>query len=325
LKLITSLAATVTFVLATVVPQSASADSYPSRPIRLINPNPPGAASDIISRAIGHELSKRLGQPIVVENRPGAGSTIGSEVGAKAAPDGYTLMITSSPLFGVVPLLYPKLGFDPLKDFESVIVLASFSNVLTVHPSVPAKSVKELIALAKAQPGKLTYSSSGNGTTTHMSGEMFKSLAGVDIMHIPYKGGAPAMNDLLGGQVSMMFNNSPASLPHINAGKVRALAVTGIKREPSLPDVPTMVEAGVPGYQADGWFSLSVPTGTPKEIITRLNAAAAEGMKSPEFVKRITDLGYGIVGGTPKKMDEMIKAEIERWGPVVKASGARID
>ncbi len=305
--------------------QQAFAQTYPDKPVRLINPNPAGGTADFLSRVVGDELSRALGQPIVVENRPGAGSTVGTEVGAKAAPDGYTLMLTSSPLYGVVPLLYSKLAFDPFKDFASVIVLASFNNVLVVHPGLNAHSVKELIALAKAEPGKLTYGSTGNGTTTHLSGELFKSKTGTNILHVPYKGAPPGLNDLMGGRLSMMFINMPSSLPLIKAGKLRALGVTGTRREPALPDVPTVEEAGVPGYQAAGWFSLSVPAGTPKEIITRVNGVLAQAIRSPEFSKRITDLGFSPVGGTPAQMEEMIKVEVERWGPVVRASGAKND
>ena len=306
-------------------PQAATAQAYPDKPVRLINPNPAGGTADFLARAVGDELSKGLGQSVVVENRPGAGSTVGTEVGAKAAPDGYTLMITSSPLFAVVPLLYSKLGFDPFKDFASVMVLASFNNVIVVHPDIKASTVKELIALARAEPGKLTYGSTGSGTTTHLSGELFKSMTATDIVHVPYKGAPPGLNDLMGGRLTMMVVNIPSSLPLVKAGKLRALAVTGTQRERGLPDVPTVEEAGVPGYQAAGWFSLSVPAGTPKPIVTRLNAILAHSMKTPEFIRRMTDLGFGIVGGTPEQMDEMIKVEVQRWAPVVKASGATVD
>ncbi len=311
--------------LGAVVPQIGVAQGYPDKPVRLINPNPAGATADFLARAVADELSKGLGQTVFVENRPGAGSTIGTEVGAKSPPDGYTLMLTSSPLFGVVPLLYSRLAFDPFKDFSSVMVLATFNNVIIVHPGLKAQTLKEMMELARAEPGKLTYGSTGNGTTTHLSGELFKYKTGIQIIHVPYKGAPPGLNDLLGGRLSMMFINIPAALPLVKAGKLRALAVTGAQREASLPDVPTVEEAGVPGYQAAGWFSLSVPAGTPKPIIAKVNGVLAQAMKTKEFSSRIVDLGFGVVGGSPEQMDEMIKVEVERWAPVVKASGAKID
>ena len=313
------------FALAALAPCIAPAQSYPSKPVRLICPYPPSGATDITARAIASELSKSLGQPVIVDNRPGAGGNIGAELAAKAAPDGYTILTSISALHGIVPVLYSKLNYDPNKDLAPVIVLVSYSNVLVVNPSVKAASVKELIALAKAEPGKLTFASSGSGATTHMSGEMFKHLTGVDIVHVPYKGAAPAMTDLLGGQVNMMFDAVPTSLPHIKSGKLRALGVTGAKREPALPDVPTIAEAGVPGYEASVWFGLEVPASTPKAIIARLSEASMKGLAAPEFAKRMTELGFTIVGGTPEQAGEMIKVEIQRWGPVVKASGAKAE
>ena len=307
--------------------QSVFAQSYPSRPVRLICPYPPGGATDIISRAIAHELSKALAQTVVVENRPGAGGRVGAEAGARAAPDGYTITLSGiSSALG--PLLYSKMNYDPIKDLTPIIALASFSNVLVVHPGLKAESVKELLALAKATPGGLTFASSGTGATTHLSGELFKYLAGVDILHVPYKGSAPAVADLIGGQVQMMFDNIPSSLPHVRAGRLRALAVTGAKREAELPEVPTVAEAGIPGYESGGWFGLAAPTGTPKEIIARLNAAALKGIQSPEFIKRMTGLGYNILGGTPEDMSERIGANTQYWSPVVKvlrAGGASFD
>jgi tripartite-type tricarboxylate transporter receptor subunit TctC len=303
----------------------AGAQSFPTKPIKLICPFPAAGAVDIASRAIASELAKNLGQPVTVDNRPGAGGNIGGAEAARSAPDGYTLFMTTSGINAINPALYAKMPFDPVKDLAPVIALVSLSNVLVVHPSVKANSVAELIALAKAEPGKLTYASSGYGTSIHMSGEMFKHMARVDILHVPYKGSAPAITDLLGGQVMIMFDNLPSALPHIKAGKLRALAVTGAQRDPLLPDVPTVAEAGVPGYESGVWFGLAVPAGTPKEEIARLNEAAVKGAKSPEFVKRMTEMGYTIVGGTPEQMAEMNKVETARWGPIVKASGAKVD
>ena len=310
-------------VLATASLVGAQAQS--PKPIRLICPFPPAGAVDIASRAIAAELSKILGQTVTVENRPGAGGNIGGAEAARAAPDGTTLFMTTSGINAINPALYAKMPFDPIKDLTPVAALVSLSNVLVVHPSVKANSVADILALARAEPGKMNYASSGNGTSIHMSGEMFKHLTKVDIVHIPYKGSAPAVSDLLGGQVMMMFDNIPSALPHIKAGKLRALAVTGARRDPLLPDVPTVAEAGVPGYESGVWFGIAVPAATPKEEIARINDAAVKGTKSPEFVKRMTELGYSIIGSTPEQMAEMNKLETARWGPIVKASGAKVD
>lgn len=303
----------------------ASAQAFPSKPIRLICPFPPAGAVDIASRAIANELQKNFGQPVTVENRPGAGGNLGLAEAARAAPDGYTIFMTTSGINAINPLLYSKMPADPLKDLAPVVTLVSLSNVLVVHPSVKANSVQEVLGLARAEPGKLTYASSGSGTSIHMSGEMFKYLTRTDILHVPYKGSAPAVTDLIGGQVNMMFDNIPSALPHIKAGKLRALATTGAKRDPALPDVPTIAEAGVAGYESGVWFGLAVPAGTPREVIGRINAEAVRGTKAPEFVKRMTDLGYVILGTTPEQMADMSRQEVARWTPVVKASGAKAD
>jgi len=303
----------------------AQAQGYPNKPIRLICPFPPGGAVDIASRAIAAELSKNLGQPVTVDNRPGAGGNIGGTEAARSAPDGYTLFMTTSGIQAINPALYSKMPFDPNKDLMPVVGLVSLNNVLVLHPSVKANSVAEVIAMAKAQPGAVNYASSGSGTSIHMSGEMFKHLTGVNMVHIPYKGSAPALNDLLGGQVMMMFDNIPSALPHIKSGRLRALATTGAKRDPLLPELPTVAEAGVSGYESGVWFGLAVAAGTPKEIIAKLNAEAVKGTKAPEFVKRMTELGYNIMGTSPETMSDMLRAETNRWGPIVKASGAKAD
>ena len=303
----------------------AQAQGYPNKPIRLICPFPPGGAVDIASRAIATELSKNLGQPVTVDNRPGAGGNIGGAEAARSAPDGYTLFMTTSGIQAINPVLYSKMPFDPNKDLVPVVGLVSLNNVLVLHPSVKANSVAEVIAMAKAQPGAVNYASSGSGTSIHMSGEMFKHLTGVNMVHIPYKGSAPALNDLLGGQVMMMFDNIPSALPHIKSGRLRALATTGAKRDPLLPELPTVSEAGVTGYESGVWFGLAVAAGTPKEIIAKLNAEAVKGTKAPEYVKRMTELGYNILGTTPEVMAEMSRNEVQRWGPIVKASGAKAD
>jgi len=311
--------------LALLLPLGAAAQNYPHKPIRLVVPFTPAGAVDIASRAIAIELLKQLGQPVSVENKPGAGGNLGAAEVARAAPDGYTLLMTTSGIQAINPALYAKMPFDPNKDLVPVAALVSLNNVLVLHPSVPANSVKEVIALAKKDPGKWTYASSGNGTSIHMSGAMFTQLTGTDLLHIPYKGSGPAVTDLLAGQVNMMFDNIPSSLPHIRAGKLRALATTGAKRDPALPDLPTIAEAGVPGYESGVWFGIAAPAGTPKEIISKLNAAAVQGARSPEFGKRMKDLGYNLIPGSAEEMAALLKAELARWAPIVKSTGAKID
>ena len=304
---------------------AAMAQSFPSKPIRLVCPFPPGGAVDIASRAIALELSKSLGQPVTVDNKPGAGGNIGGAEVARSAPDGHTLLMTTSGIQAINPALYAKMPFDPSKDLAPISVLVSLNNVLVLHPSVKANSVTDVISLGKAQSGLLNYASSGSGTSTHMSGEMFRALSNISMTHIPYKGSAPAMNDLLGGQVMMMFDNIPSALPHIKAGKLKALATTGAKRDPSLPDVPTIAEAGLNGYESGVWFGLMVAANTPRDIVNKLNAEVVKGTKSPEFIKRMTELGYIIHGTSPETMADMNKSEVQRWGPIVKASGAKAD
>jgi tripartite-type tricarboxylate transporter receptor subunit TctC len=304
---------------------TTQAQTFPSKPIRLICPFPPGGAVDIASRAIAAEMSKTLGQQVTVENRPGAGGNIGGAEVARAAPDGYTMLMTTSGIQAINPVLYPKMQYDPNKDLAPIAVLVSLANVLVVNPAVKANSVTELIALAKAQPGKMTYASSGSGTSIHMSAELFKQLTKIDIVHVPYKGSAPALTDLIGGQVNLMFDNIPSALPHIKAGRLNALATTGARRDPTLPDLPTVAEAGVKGYESGVWFGLAAPAGTPKEIVAKLADEALKATKSPDYVKRMTEVGYVIVGAGPDQMAEMTRAEINRWGPVVKSSGATAD
>jgi tripartite-type tricarboxylate transporter receptor subunit TctC len=311
--------------LAALTPGAAMAQAFPNKPIRLVVPYAAGGATDIIGRAAAAELSKTLGVPVTVDNRPGAGGNVGAEMVARSAPDGYTMLVSPSSLHGITPFLYSKLSYDPNKDLVPVIVLAGLANVLVVNPAVKANSVAELIALAKSQPGKLTYASSGNGSTIHLSGEMFKQMAGLDIVHVPYKGSGPALTDLIGGQVQLMFDNIPSAINQIRAGKLRALATTGPKRSPALPDLPTMAEAGLAGYEATAWFGLSLPAGTPREIIARLNAEGMKATRAPDFIRRVNEQGYEMVGGTPEQMAASIQDELRRWGPVVKASGAKVD
>ena len=301
----------------------AQAQAFPSKPIRLVCPFPPAGAVDIASRAIAAELTRVLGVTVTVDNKPGAGGNIGGADVVRSAPDGYTILMTTSGIQAINPALYSKMPFDTMKDLVPISALVSLNNVLVVHPSVKANTVAEYIALGK--PGPVTVASSGNGTSIHMSAEMFKHLTQFNMTHIPYKGSAPALTDLLSGQVSSMFDNIPSALPHIKAGKLRALATTGAKRDATLPDLPTIAEAGVKGYESGVWFGLAAPAGTPADIIAKLSAAAIQGTKSPEFVKRMTELGYNILGTNAAEMASMNQAEIQRWGPIVKASGAKVD
>ena len=317
--------AAVLLAVAALLPLPASAQSFPTKLIRIIVPYPPGGALDITARAIAHELTKIFEQPVVVENRAGAGGNVGSAEVAKAAPDGYTLLAITSAIHAINPALYSRMPFDPSKDFAPVAALVLLNNVLVVHPSVPARSVQELIALAKSQPGKMTFASSGSGTTVHLSGELFKTMTGIDILHIPYKGSAPAVADLLAGHVNLMFENIPAAASLIKGGKLHPLGVTGAKRSPLFPDLPTIAESGLPGYESSVMYGLVAPAGTPKEVIDRLNAAAVKGANSKEFRERLEPRGYEIIPGSPENMAEMLKAETARWAPVIKASGARVE
>jgi tripartite-type tricarboxylate transporter receptor subunit TctC len=303
---------------------TASAQDYPAKPIRVITPYGAGGASDIVVRAGVHEMSKTIGQGIIVENRTGAGATIGFEAFAASPPDGYTLLGTASSLHGIAAALYTKtLSRDPNKDIEPIIVFANVSNVLVVNPSVNAKSTKELIELAKKDPGKLTFVSAGVGTSVHMAGELFKNMAGVQMTHVPYKSSVAALVDLIAGRVDVMFDNIPSALPHIRSGKLRALATTGAKRAAVLPELPTIAEQGLAGYEAGVWIGLLAPAGTPKPIIAKLNAEGQKAVKAPDFQKRMADLGFEVIGGTPEQMRKMIDDEVKRMHPIVRASGAK--
>ena len=313
------------FAIALLFPAMAFGQAFPSKPLRIVVPFPPAGAVDIATRATAHEMTRVLGQPVAVENKPGAGGNLGVLDVARSAPDGYSMVMSTSGIQAINPFLYSKMPLEVNKDLVSVAPIVSLNNVLVVNPSFPPRSVKEVIDITRKNPGKYTYASSGNGTSIHMSGAMFTFLTKTDIVHIPYKGSAPAVTDLLAGQTQMMFDNIPSSLPHIKAGKLIALATTGAKRDPALPDVPTMQEAGVPGYESGVWFGLMVPAGTPRDVIMRLNGAAVQATRAPDFVKRMTDLGYNIIPGTPDDMAQDIQTELKRWGPIVKASGAKID
>jgi len=304
---------------------TAAAQSYPSKPIRLIVPFVAGGPPDILSRLLGQEMAGALGQPIVVENKPGAGGNLGYELAAKAAPDGYTVLLGSINTHAINPTLYRTLPFDPVKDFTPVTLLALVHNVLVVHPSSPANSVKDLLAQAKAEPGRLTFGSAGNGTTLHLAGELMKLMASIDLVHVPYKGAPQALTDLVGGRISMAFSGVPPAMPLIQGGKLKALAVTAPKRIALLPDVATVSESGLPGYDVVAWNGLLVPAGTPREIIDRLNVTALKALAQPDVRERLLARGFEPVGSTPKEFAEVIDRDVRKWSRVVKESGARID
>jgi tripartite-type tricarboxylate transporter receptor subunit TctC len=312
-------------ILLATAATGAWAQPYPSKPIRIVVPFAAGGTTDLLARAAAQKLTEAWGQPVVVDNRPGAGGNIGSELVAKAAPDGYTVEMGTVGTHAINASLYARMPYDHVKDFAPIILVATVPNVLVVNPGVPVKSVQELIAYAKANPGKLNFASPGSGTSGHLCGELFKVMAGVQITHIPYKGSAPALQDLLGGQVQMMFDNLPSALPHIKAGKLRALAVTTAARAAALPDLPTVAEAGLPGFEASSWFGLLAPAGTPPDIVARLNAEIAKWLASPDAMEKLLALGANAAGGSPEDFTKHIAAETAKWQKVVKASGAKVD
>ena len=303
-----------------------SAQPYPSKPIRVVVPNPAGGYYDVIARAVGQKVGESIGQPMVVENRVGAGGSLGTEFTAKSPPDGYTIMVGGIGPHGIAPSLYANLPYDPVKDFAPIILVATTPNILVVHPSSPIKSVQELVAAARQKPGGLSYASNGNGTSQHLSAEMLATTMGLKLNHVPFKGSAPAVTAMLGGQVDFAFVVAPDALAHVKAGKLRAIGVTGAKRAAPLPDVPTLAEAGVPGYEATAWFGYLAPAGTPREIIDRLNAEVAKALESPDVRERLAPGGLSeLPGGTPERFGDFIKTEIAKWSKVVKESGAKID
>src|SRR6266852_6243254 len=295
--------------------------TYPSRPIRFIAPFPPGGSTDVLCRLLGLKLAEGLGQSVTVDNRPGASGNIGHEAAAKAAPDGYTILISSSSTLVNNVYLFKSLRYDPLGDFTPVSMVASAGQVLVVHPSVPAKNVSELIALAHAQPARLNFGSGGKGIQSHISGEMFKAATGIDIVHIPYKGTVQAVGDLVAGQVQLVFADMVPAMPHIKAGRIRPLAVTTENRSPVLPDVPTMIESGVPGYRAGVWWAVMSPKGTPDAIVNRLNAELGRIVKLADVQEKYASLGIVAEYSTPQQVTEMIKRDTPRMAQVLKAAG----
>jgi tripartite-type tricarboxylate transporter receptor subunit TctC len=313
---------TLTLTLATAclaLGVTAANAQYPTKPIHFVSPWAPGGANDILARAIGNEISRTLGQPVIVENKPGASGTTGTTTVAKSPPDGYTITLGSTPSYATAKSMYPALGYDPIKDFAPVTLVARVSNLLVVHPSVPANNVKELIAYAKANPGKLNFSSVGSGSTPHLSAELFKMLAGVDMNHVPYKGTAPALVDLIAGRVELAFEGTPALLPHVRANALRALGITSAKRSPLLPEVPAIAET-LPGFDVNVWYAVFAPAGTPPDVVKKLNGAIVASLRTPVLSKQLGDLGAELVGSTPEELGTYLGAETAKWEKVIKAA-----
>jgi len=300
------------------------AAGYPAKPIRIVVPFPPGAFNDSLGRMLGQRFQEAWGQPGIVENRPGAGSLVGTELAAKSAPDGYTLLVVALP-FSVLQSLRPQAKLDVTRDFMPVIQAGATPNVLVVHPSLPVQSVQDFIKLARAKPGQLAYASSGSGSSNHLSMEMFKSMTGTDIVHIPYKGSSPAMTDLIAGQVQAFFDNAPNALPHVRAGKLRALAVTTSARSSFAPDLPTVSESGVPGYEITAWFGVVAPAGAPREIIEKLNGEIQRFLATPDARDRFQKAGVEPVGGSAQQFGDFLRKEVAKWAKVVKDSGAKVE
>ena len=317
-----------TLAAAGLLPAAAMAQpdaQWPAKPIRWVVPFPPGGAMDVIARTLGEKAGRTLGQPFVIENRPGAGGNIGADAVAKSPADGYTIMITSIGM-ATNKALYPRLSYDPVKDFAPISLLAIVPNVLVVNTAKTTdKSVADVIAHAKRDPGKLTYASAGNGTSIHLAGEVFASMAGLNLLHVPYKGSGPAVTDMLGGQVDLMFDSITSARPHILSGKLRALGVTSAKRSATLPGVPTIAEAGVPGYEVSPWFAVFAPAGTPAAIVNKINAALIDAMKQPDTVAKFETIGAEPIGTTPQQLATHLDKELARWGALIKERNIRMD
>lgn len=305
--------------------QAQAQQQWPDKAVRFIVPFPPGGSTDVVGRVVAEKLRDRLGQPFVVDNKAGAGGTIGSDIAARAAPDGYTMMIGTSSTHAIAPGLYANLAYDPSKDFEPVTLIGAATVLLVTHPSVPAKSVEELIALAKADPQRLSFASSGAGGVSHLIGEYFKSLAGIELLHVPYKGDTPMITDLISGQVSMAFGTAVAFLPHVKNGALQALAVTNATPSPIVPDLPTIAESGLPGFEALQWFGILMPAGTPDEIVERLNREIVEILRMPDVRERFQSMGIEIAGNSPGEFASFMKDESAKWQEVVKRAGVKVN
>jgi tripartite-type tricarboxylate transporter receptor subunit TctC len=315
-------AAALAAMVATAAP--ALGQSYPTKPIRIVAPSTPGDAPDVIARLVADKLSAALGQQVVVDNKPGAGGVVGSESVAKSPPDGYTLIMGNAGSHGINAAVYSKLPYDIQRDFAPVSQVAIAPNVMVINPSVPANSVAEFIAYAKSQPGKLSYASGGNGSSAHMSMELFKAMAGIDVQHIPYKGSSPALTDLIGGQVAVFIGNMPPTVPHIKSGKLRALAVTTKSRSALMPELPTISDT-LPGYETVAWFGVLAPAGTPPEIVNRLSAEIGRIARSPEMREKLVAMGAEPVGGTPEEFKAVIDRDIAKWKPLAQKVGIKVD
>jgi len=304
---------------------AAQAADYPTRPITIILGFAPGGPSDVVARVVQRKMEQVLGQPVIIENRPGAGGNTAAEAVARSAPDGYTLAFATNGMMATNVSLYKKIGYDPVKDFAPITILGSQANILYVHPSVKANSVAELVALAKDNPGKLNFASGGHGTAGHLAGELFKTEARINIVHVAYKGTGPALQDVLAGHVQMAFSAAAPIVPHIQSGAVRPLAVTSLKRTAALPEIPAFAELGYPGFEAITWHSLVAPAGTPREVIATLHRAAMAALEDPEVKKQFATLGVDVVGNTPEEFATYVKAEIPKWAAIIKASGATLN
>lgn len=303
----------------------AAEAQYPGKSIRLIVPLAPGGGNDILSRGLSKHLSESLGQSVVIDNRPGASGIIGTETAARAAPDGYTLLMAGSGQMSINPSLYRKLPYDPFRDFVPITLVASFPSLLTVHPSLPVKNVKDLMALAMARPGQLNYASSGNGSGSHLAMELFKVMAGVSIVHIPFKGAGPALSELIAGHVSLLFNNPLSSMPYAQSGRIRAVAVTGAKRLKAMPEIPTVGESGLPGFDASVWLGLFAPAGVPVEITARIQSDVVKILSRADVQENFARQGIDAIANTPEQFIARIRADAAKWGGIIKASGARVD
>jgi tripartite-type tricarboxylate transporter receptor subunit TctC len=304
---------------------AAAQERYPQKPLRIVVPFAPGGSTDIIARLIGERLASALGQPVVIENRAGAAGNIGAEAVARSAPDGYTLLMATTGVMAINNALYKNMNYDAAMDFDYVVFVASITNVLIVAADSPLQNVAGLIAEAKRSPGKLTFASAGAGASTHMSAELFKIMAGVDLLHVPYKGSGPALPDVITGRVSMMFENMPGAMPHIRAGTVRALAVTGLRRTSALPEVPTLTESGIVGYESLSWSGIAVPAGTPRDVIARLNREINAILATPEMRQKFVDQGAEAVGGTPEAFAEHAKRERDKWSRVIRDASIAVN